>query len=772
MRLNLPRGRLSGRSLNLKILAVATCIALLCGAINLLGPLELVAGITRAKLRSHPPSGKLVLVTIDDHSLAAFGPPPWPRERYGELIRRLKAAGASRVGIDALASGQDSPTGDDSFEKALASAKGSVVLPVHVSSDPMSGRSSVELPPARLRRLAAIGSNNLMLNWDGMVLSSPYTFETADLSIPSMASAMTGRTAATDKGDFPIDFSIDLHALPIISAADILSDRWNAASVAGKDVLIGETVNTLFYGTPGYGQQPVLYVHAAAIESLGEGTPVDAGWLIPVALAAVFGALYLFQRRVIARRVALALGFLFALTGPLEAEIHHIYVGTMPAIALLASASLIRVWFNVRQAMRDKELVNAVSGQPNLNALRSTSAVLTPTVVVARILNYAEVTTSLPGDYERDLVEQIINRLSVGADGSTIYQADDGLFIWLVDTSSDEQVGEQLMALHGLFRSPVVVAGRLIDLSVTFGLDTDTKRSLVQRVSSALVAADRAATEGRRWMTYDPAELEDAEWKMSLLARLDQAVERDEIWVAYQPKIELATGRIIGAEALARWSHPEKGEIPPSQFIPAAERSGRIENLTAHILDSAVAATAAIHRAGHNDFSIAVNLSARLLDSPDLLAMVRDTLARHDLAPQHLILEITETTAMASQDGIVEALETLSAGGVRLSIDDYGTGFSTLDYLKRIPADEIKIDRSFVSMLEKSQSDRIMVHSTIQLAHSLGRRAVAEGVENAVVLNELRLMNCDYVQGYFTGKPMKLALLMDTLPSQETVAAA
>jgi EAL domain-containing protein (putative c-di-GMP-specific phosphodiesterase class I)/CHASE2 domain-containing sensor protein len=771
MRLTLPWGRSPGQRLNLKILAAAICIALLCGVINLLGPLELVGSITRAKLRSHAPSGNLVVVTIDDHSLASFGPPPWSRERYGELVRRLKAAGAKRIGIDAIAWGQDTPAGDASFEKALADARGSIVLPVRISLDPMSGKSSVELPPARLRRLADVGSTNVLLNWDGMVSSSPYVFRTTGIAIPSMASAMTG-LAASDDGDFPIDFAVDLHALPTISAADILNDRWNASHVEGKDVLIGETVNTLRYGAPGYGTQPVVYIHAAAIESLREGTPVNLGWLAPMLLAASLAALYLFQRRRLGARVALGLGFAVALIGPLEAESKHVYAEIMPALALLASASLIRIWFNFRQSMRNKELVNAVSGQPNLNALRETSAHLTPTVVVARILNYAEVTTSLPGEYEKDLVEQIVNRLSVGAHGAIIYQADDGLFIWLADTSNDELVGEQLMALHGLFRSPVVVAGRLIDLAVTFGLDTDTSRPLVQRVSSALVAADRAASEGRRWMTYDPAELEDAEWKMSLLARLDQAVERGEIWVAYQPKIELATGRIIGAEALARWSHPDKGEIPPSQFIPAAERSGRIENLTAHILDSAVAATAAVHRIGHPDFSIAVNLSARLLDSPSLLPMVRDTLARHGLEPRHLILEITETTAMTSQDGIVEALETLSAGGVRLSIDDYGTGFSTLDYLKRIPADEIKIDRSFVSMLEKSQSDRIMVHSTIQLAHSLGRRAVAEGVENAVVLNELRLMQCDYVQGYHTGRPMKLSALLDTLEVKESAIVA
>ena len=771
MRLTLPWGRSPGQRLNLKILAAAICIALLCGSMNLLGPFELFANIARARLRTHPPSGQLIVVAIDEQSTNAFGATPWPHERYAELIRRLHAAGARRIGIDALGWGEDSPAGDDQFEQALTDANGSVVLPVHMTSDSLTDRNTIDLPANRLRRHARIASTNLILFWGSMIYDSPYGITLAGKKMPSMASAMAG-VEDGKRTSFPIDYSVDLHAMPTVSAADILSNRWNAASFAGKDVLIGETANTLRYGAPGFGQLPIVYIHAAATESLYEGRPVSVGFLPLTALAAVIAAFHLFQRRRLLARVVLSAGFVLVVGLPLIAENMHVYSGIMPALALLATASLTRLVFNLRQSLRNKGLVNAASGQPNLNALRENVTKLTPTVVVARILNFAEVTTTLPSECERELVDQIVNRLSVGSNGDTIYQADDGLFIWLVDTANDELVGEQLMALHGLFRSPVVVAGRLIDLSVAFGLDTDTSRTLVQRVSSALVAADRAAAEGRRWMTYDPAELEDAEWKMSLLARLDQAVERGEIWVAYQPKIELSTGRIIGAEALARWSHPEKGEIPPSQFIPAAERSGRIENLTAHILDSAVAATAALHRNGHRDFSIAVNLSARLLDSPGLLSMVGGTLARHGLAPHHLILEITETTAMTSQDGIVEALEALNASGVRLSIDDYGTGFSTLDYLKRIPADEIKIDRSFVSMLEKSQSDRIMVHSTIQLAHSLGRRAVAEGVENAVVLNELRLMQCDYVQGYHTGRPMKISALTEALATRESVAAA
>ncbi|PXA86352.1 hypothetical protein DMC47_34950 [Nostoc sp. 3335mG] len=765
-----PPGRSSGHRLNLKILAAAICISLLCGLINLLGPLELLGNINRAKLRSHAPSGQLVIVTIDEQSTDAFGPTPWPRERYAALVRKLHAAGARRIGIDALTWGQDSPAGSADFEAALKDANHSVILPLRLNADSMTGHGGVELPPARLLQLAPVASTNLVLWWGSMVYDSPYALSIGNRDIPSMASAMADKPG--EAGDsFPIDYGVDLHAMPVVSAADILNDRWNAARFAGKDVLIGDTVNALRYGAPGFGQLPIVYIHAAAIETLHQGRSVDAGWLIPVVFAALVAGLYLFVRRRLLARMLLTAGFVALLVLPLVADRMLIFFSIMPALALLITASTVRTVFNVRQALRDKGLVNAVSGQANLNALREAAPRLVQTVVVARILNYAEVTAALPADSEKDLVEQIVNRLSVGTDGEPLYQADDGLFIWPA-AAAEEAISEQLMALHGLFRSPVVVAGRLVDLAVIFGLDIDTSRPLLQRVSSAMVAADRASAEGRRWMTYDPAELEDAEWKMSLLARLDQAVERDEIWVAYQPKIEMATGRIIGAEALARWSHPEKGEVSPSQFIPAAERSGRIENLTAHILDSAVAATASVHRAGHRDFSIAVNLSARLLDSPGLLKMVHDTLVRHKLAPHHLILEITETTAMASQDGIVETLEALSASGVRLSIDDYGTGFSTLDYLKRIPADEIKIDRSFVSMLEKSQSDRIMVHSTIQLAHSLGRKTVAEGVENAVVLNELRLMQCDYVQGYHTGRPMKLALLMEELSAGEKLVPA
>jgi EAL domain-containing protein (putative c-di-GMP-specific phosphodiesterase class I) len=258
---------------------------------------------------------------------------------------------------------------------------------------------------------------------------------------------------------------------------------------------------------------------------------------------------------------------------------------------------------------------------------------------------------------------------------------------------------------------------------------------------------------------------------MSLLARLDQAIDNGELWVAYQPKVDCRTSKVIGAEALVRWTHPDKGQVYPDQFIAAAEQGGRIERLTYFVLDEAIAAASEINRNGER-FTVAVNLSVLLLNSATLVPTVKALLRKHKVEPGLLTLEVTETSTMGSVADQLTNLHQLAQMGVELSIDDYGTGFSTLEYLRRIPASEIKIDRSFVSMLGSSQSDRIMVNSTIQLAHSLGRKVVAEGVENEEILDALQRMKCDIVQGYLFGRPVPLAELVERLSAGKACRAA
>lgn len=303
-----------------------------------------------------------------------------------------------------------------------------------------------------------------------------------------------------------------------------------------------------------------------------------------------------------------------------------------------------------------------------------------------------------------------------------------------------------------MFRSPIVLEGHAIDLAVTFGVDSDDERTIANRLGSALVAAAEAATDGAKWREFDKAKLADAAWKLSLLSQLDAAIDEGDLWVAYQPKLDLADHRIIGAEALVRWTHPEKGAISPIEFVAAAEQHNRIEKLTMHVLDRAVLAAATINAHGIA-FGIAVNLSTRLLESRVIVDAVTAALAAHGLPAAKLTLEITETATLSS-DTSLAVLAELRGLGVRISIDDYGTGLSTLDYLKRIPACEIKIDRSFVQSIMGGGSDLLMVNSTIQLAHSLGHVVVAEGVETDEVLARLVDLQCDVAQGYRIGRPM------------------
>jgi EAL domain-containing protein (putative c-di-GMP-specific phosphodiesterase class I) len=270
-------------------------------------------------------------------------------------------------------------------------------------------------------------------------------------------------------------------------------------------------------------------------------------------------------------------------------------------------------------------------------------------------------------------------------------------------------------------------------------------------VSSAMVAADQAEQRGLNWARYNSAGKDkDAEWRLSILAELDRAIEQGNIWVAYQAKYNLAHGTIVGAEALLRWQHPRRGAISPDEFIPLVEESGRIEKLTMYILDTAIRDFAD----AEDHLSVAVNISTRLIGHNRLLGPIQSALQHYGMAPHRLTLEITESAAMADDAGI-EELKALRELGVHISIDDYGTGQSTLSYLKMLPATEIKIDRSFVQMVLTSKSDAMVVDSTVKLAHALGLSVVAEGVETEEVLALLGKLGCDTAQGYHIARPEK-----------------
>ena len=740
------------------ILLLATVLGLLAGSLTLLNPLDDVLKVARNRLRLHPASGQFVLVATDDRSLAQLGFQTWPRIYDAQLVEKLRLAGARRIILDGDTSQPDTAASDRALERALIAAQPKVWLTARSFIDEVSTRRFDSVPLKKFADHTNLANDNSVVERN-TVWEQFYAFSSGPRSVPSIASVLGGKNGPAGSSFF-IDYSIDPRTVPVVSAADIIHGLWQTSTVRGRDIVIGDTSRAARrFTAPGYGFLPAIMFQIIGAETLKQGTATDIGWFTPGLAAFAAAAAFLFIASRPVARTILSLAILSLTVGPFLLALLQISGAYMPALLVLLVVIAAHAIRKIKTALRTRGTLNAISGVKNFNALRLEAPPKAKAVLAVRVLNYPEISSALTTLAQRELVEQIKRRLLFAAASSEIFQGDEGIFAWTSECSDQETLAEQLEALHALFRSPVVVAARLIDLTVSFGIDVDTSRGILQRASSALVAADEAARQGRRWLTYDPSVLEDADWRMSVLARLDQAIDAGEIWVAYQPKLDLSDNRIVGAEALARWTHPERGEISPAQFIPAAEKGDRIERLTTFVLEDAIRAAAAINR-DEFLFEIAVNLSARLLTNERTVEVVANLLSRYGLAPGCLILEVTETAAIDDQDLSLATLHKLFELGVALSIDDYGTGFSTLEYLRKIPAKEIKIDRSFVSLLDKSLSDRIMVNSTVQLAHSLGRKVVAEGVESVEVLNELKRMGCDLAQGYHIGRPVPLDNLL------------
>ncbi|MEO6743050.1 MAG: EAL domain-containing protein [Caldimonas sp.] len=331
----------------------------------------------------------------------------------------------------------------------------------------------------------------------------------------------------------------------------------------------------------------------------------------------------------------------------------------------------------------------------------------------------------------------------------------------LLLTSGDSALGLAVaQRVEASFDAPLVLEGHTIDMRASIGIACWPQHAadldmLLNRAELAMYGAKRRAQGA---VVYEPAIDAPASWTLSLLSELRQAVERHELRLYLQPKLELKSGRLIGAESLLRWQHPERGLVPPIQFIPFAEQTGFIRELTLWVFEATAREWRLLHDQGL-DLVLSVNLSTRDLLDVKLPQKLATILQRHRVPERAICLEITESAIMDEPQRALAILERLSQAGFALSIDDFGTGYSSLAYLKRLPVNELKIDQSFVRSMETDRSDAMIVRSTIDLAHNLGLSVVAEGIESAAVWDLLRDLNCDHAQGYHMSRPMPAAEL-------------
>ena len=284
---------------------------------------------------------------------------------------------------------------------------------------------------------------------------------------------------------------------------------------------------------------------------------------------------------------------------------------------------------------------------------------------------------------------------------------------------------------------------------VMFPADGMQAAELLQRADLALY---RAKETGVTIGVYLQGDDSSHRQRLAILSELRRAIASDELELHYQPKVETSTGRLVGCEALVRWHHPQKGFIPPSEFIPHAERTGAIRSLTAWVVATALRDLKCWHEAGFA-IDVAINVSPIELADPGFADHIRMLLVKTGADAGRVVLEVTESGAMKDLPATLRMMEQLRVLGIRFSIDDFGTGYSSLAHLKRLPVDEVKIDRSFVQELE-TEHDDVIVRSTINLGHALNLKVVAEGVEGAASVQMLADLGCDLIQGYFISRPL------------------
>jgi diguanylate cyclase (GGDEF)-like protein len=421
--------------------------------------------------------------------------------------------------------------------------------------------------------------------------------------------------------------------------------------------------------------------------------------------------------------------------------------------------------------IRDLAFVDGMTRLPNRTAfLESLERAIreaqlhgnSATVLIMDIDRFKEVNDTLGHPMGDLLLEEVGARLAVvaAAAGLTAARLGGDEFALLIPSGSISNGMALAAEVARALNRPVLLDNLELVATVSVGmaefpLHANDMNLLLQHAEVAMYSAKQSKSGPA---VYDPRTHLQSEERLALMTDLHQAVKRNQLLLHYQPKIDIATGRIGEVEALVRWNHPVRGMIPPNQFIPLAEYTGQIRGITPWVIDAALRQAGAWRRRGL-DLRVAVNVSARDLSDPGLPQMISSLVRAHQAEPDWLMLEITESGIMADPAGAQQVIETLHGMGFDLAIDDFGTGYSSLSYLKRLPVSELKIDKSFVLQMASDSNDCTIVRSTIRLAQDMGLRVTAEGVEDQVTYQMLTEFKCDAAQGFFMARPQPAAQL-------------
>lgn len=754
-----PPRRLAGP---LTVVLTVAALTGLAGAIGLFAPLDDMRMAVIDRILSHKADGQTAIIAVDPTTLNRLNGSPYPRRYDAMLIDKLERLGAGRIYFDRVFSHQTHPEDDRILQRTLMRHHANVFLGQLVGDAGASGFENVQ-PNPMFKAIAAARALNGQTG--PFALDTKFPFRMAQADAPEPIAVSLARRHFAGAGWYRPDLSIAVASIPSFSMADILDGKVPRGRLAGKDVVIGMTAKALhdFHRLLGQGYVPGVYFHAMAAQTLRQGTPQDWGWLPAWALGAILagGVAHVNRRRVATASAVLAGCGFVAL--PVLLQRWLITLDVVPgALAYLLPA----LYIARLRHMACLRAANNLSGLPSIEGIKSHRPAPGHAVIAMKIINYDQIAVQFSQSPDSAIFPQLADRLRLGQSDQRVFQ-DHRTLVWMSPITTASELAEHLEGLAYIAMLPVRVEGRQVDIVAAVGADMTLGASMTTRISHAMAAAHQAQRNGEKTAIYTDG-LSEAEPDLGLMSQLDAAVDAGQLWLAFQPKVDLPSGEIVGAEGLIRWSHPTRGEISPADFIPVAEEQNRMAKLSLHVLGLAVQALEEIRAAGLF-LQIAINISAKLITNADFTVEMMRFLLRNPITRNALTIEITETTTLDQNVFSTHFLRALQHKGIRLSIDDYGTGNATLSYLAAIPADEVKIDRKFITRLDSDITNQIVVESTIEMAHQLNRKVVAEGVERPEEIALLQRMGCDQAQGYLIAKPMPLTSLIETISTKKPI---
>ncbi|MGY6551429.1 MAG: EAL domain-containing protein [Erythrobacter sp.] len=720
----------------IKVAIIALLIGLVSAIIELPLPVEDAFRAARAHIRERPAPQDIVLVTIDDATLNTVQRSMPSRQHDSIVIDNLMAAGASKVVFDRAHSDPETPAADAAFIEALKRHRGNIWLGASPSVRAWNFEIQEILPHENFREHTQIAS---MLGKGGPFGLS-VTFPTAAM-IEGVERPTISALLADYQGPaiwYRPDSAFDPLTIPTISYRAILEGDFARHEIANKSVLIGEThLRSTDYFRFGLGTTlQGAYFHIVGAHTLKRSVPVDLSWYPAILIAALALAAQTLSWSRSRKILWIAAGGLVLAPLPLDELGISVDVMSGLLVLIIASIGFRRIAKKYFSSEVDAFSTSAMPlDKPNHEQ----------DVYALKIANLAELSEEWNAAQMGEFLANLISFIKGPGDAVEVAFEKDVL-LWLAPRMGAEALEKHADGLAMMLKMTINHRWQSASGAPALGIDTHYDLPLGQRINKAVQAADEAVTRGLRFIVNNAAYFEARQHRLEMLRLLEKAIRERSIGVGYQPKVDLQTGLVVGAEALIRW-RPDGGEfINPQELVLTAEATDMINDLTLIVMDTAFRDAKKALLIDPR-FKLAINMSAKSLSDTHFLFDVMTLLGEHRFPGRNLTLELTET-AKLEDASIAAQIKALRQRNISLSIDDFGTGQSNMEYLEKLPSNELKIDKRFVQGMASSEESKAIVRATIEIAHSLGKVVVAEGVEDLAVAAELRAMNCDQGQGF------------------------